>query len=236
MSLFISFEGCDGTGKSTQAALLRDRLGAEGHRALLVREPGGTPLGNYLRTWLKTGNKPLTPQAELFLFVAARSEVVRRVIRPALAKGTVVIADRYADSTIAYQGYGRRLSKRHVRSANKLSTGGLWPAVTVLLDAPVETALARARVQGSFDIHGQMDRTGRAQESGQRRFEEAGAALHQRVRDGYLWLAAQEPQRWLVLDASVSPEALAAGIWERVGPLLAASASAADGPPPLLGS
>ena len=162
--------------------------------------------------------------------------MVRRVIRPALAAGTVVIADRYADSTTAYQGYGRRLSKRHVRSANKLATGGLWPAVTVLLGAPLEAALARAQVQASFDVHGQIDRTGRAQESSQRRFEEASAAFHRRVRDGYLRLAAREPQRWLVLDATAAPEALAADIWEGIGPLLAARAPAPDGPVPLLGS
>jgi dTMP kinase len=231
VSLFISFEGGEGSGKSTQARRLHDRLAAQGHGVTLVREPGGTELGEYLRRWLKTRNRPLTHQAELFLFVAARSEVVRRVIRPALAAGKVVITDRYADSTTAYQGYGRCLSKRVVRSANKMATGGLWPSLTVLLDAPPELALARAQVQASFDVSGQIDRAGRAQESGQRRFEDASAAFHQRVRAGFLALAAQEPRRWLVLDASQPEQTLAGRIWKRVAPLVADSSPPAGGLP-----
>ena len=215
MGLFISIEGGDGSGKSTQVKLLYERLTAEGHQVVSVREPGGTGLGNYLRDYLKSTSKPLTPEAELFLFVASRSELVRRVIRPALEAGNIVVADRYADSTAAYQGYGRRLPARHVTSANQLATDGLWPDLTLLLDAPPELGLDRAGVTP-------LDRrnTGRPNERGRRRFEEAGASFHRRVREGYLKLAAKEPQRWDVLDASLPVDALAELAWQKVADLL----------------
>ena len=187
MSLFISFEGGEGSGKTTQAELLRDRLAAEGRRTLAVREPGGTELGDYLRTWLKATGKPITPEAELFLFTAARSEVVRGVIRPALKSGAIVIADRYADSTTAYQGYGRRLPLRAVRSANELATDGLWPHLTVLLDAPPKTTLHRVRLQSSlFDDQTRPETKARTDEGISRRFEQEEEAFHRRVREGYL--------------------------------------------------
>ncbi len=207
MSLFISFEGGEGSGKTTQAKLLHDRLVAGGHLTLAVREPGGTELGEYLRTWLKATRKPMTPAAELFLFTAARSEVVRRVIRPALESGAMVIADRYADSTTAYQGYGRRLPLRSVHSANKLATDGLWPHLTMFLDMPPEAALRRTP------------------EGADRRFEDEDLQFHRRVRDGYLKLAARGPQRWAIIDASQSTEAVADRVWERVSPLLPAESS-----------
>ena len=225
MGLFISIEGGDGTGKSTQVKLLCDRLTKQGQQVLSVREPGGTELGAYLRDYLKSTSKPLTPEAELFLFVAARSEVVRRVIRPALAAGNIVVADRYADSTTAYQGYGRRLPTRHVTSANQLATDGLGPDLTLLLDAPPEVTLARARVQTSLEDKRDedqrvMDGLSRAKESGQQRFEIASASFHRRVREGYLKLAAKEPQRWAILDASLPEDALAELVWQRMEDLL----------------
>ena len=225
MGLFISFEGGEGTGKSTQAKLLQERLIARGNQVVDVREPGGTELGTLLRGYLKATDKPLTPEAELFLFVAARSELVRRVIRPALEAGKVVVADRYADSTTAYQGYGRRVPMRFVNGANELATARLWPDVTVLLDVPPEVALARARVQTSLDDQrGDAQRLAagqdRALESELQRFEAAGDAFHRRVRQGYLRLAKQGPGRWFVLDASLQVEALAEMVWQRVsGPL-----------------
>ncbi len=225
MGLFISVEGGEGTGKSTQVKLLCERLTAVGHKVVSVREPGGTELGNYLRDYLKSTSKPLTPEAELFLFVASRSEVVRRVIRPALEAGGIVVADRYADSTAAYQGYGRRLPARQVTSANQLATDGLWPDLTLLLDAPPDVTLARARVQTSLedkrdDRQRMADELSRGKESGQQRFEIAGASFHRRVREGYLKLAAKEPQRWAVLDASLPVDALAGLVWQKVADLL----------------
>ena len=216
MGLFVSFEGGEGTGKSTQARLLLERLAAQGYEAVDVREPGGTGLGSHLREYLKATDLPLTAQAELFLFVAARSELVRRVIRPALDAGKVVVADRYADSTTVYQGHGRRLPLRRVRSANSLATGGLWPDLTVLLDLPPEMGLDRARLTP-------LDRrnAGRPEDKDSRRFEEAGLAFHRRVRDGYLKLVSREPARWLALDAAQPVEALADQVWERVAGLLA---------------
>ena len=230
MGLFVTIEGGEGTGKSTQVGLLCDRLSAQGHRVVQVHEPGGTELGMYLRDYLKATNKPLTSEAELFLFVAARSELVRRVIRPALEAGDVVVSDRYADSTTVYQGYGRRIPMRHVQSANRLATAGLWPAVTVVLDAPPEVSLTRARIQTPLEDERderqrELDGQQRAQESGKQRFEEAGAAFHRRVRDGFLKLAAQEPERFLVLDATQGEEVLAEQVWQRVAAALGSSST-----------
>ena len=230
MGLFISFEGGEGTGKSSQAKLLGDRLASQGYQVIGVREPGGTELGDYLREYLKATSKPLTVEAELFLFVAARSEMVRKVLRPALEMGKVVVADRYADSTTVYQGYGRRLPMRYVRNTNELATGGLWPQLTVLLDAPLEVTLARARAQTSLhDPLGGDQRSvpgqERAAESGLQRFEGAGEAFHRRIREGYLKLAKQEPERWLALDASQLVAVLAELVWQRVARLLAEQAA-----------
>ena len=225
MGLFVSFEGGEGSGKTTQAALLVERLVAGSHRVEAVHEPGGTKLGAHLREYLKDTDRPLTPEAELYLFVAARSELVRQVIRPALEAGAVVVADRYADSTTAYQGYGRRLPLRSVRSANQLATASVWPDLTVLLDAPVELGLDRARPAPLDQRH-----TGRAGDGQERRFEEAPVAFHRRVRRGYLRLAAAEPERWAVLDASRPVQALAEEVWrlvaERLGQVRESAAGA----------
>lgn len=234
MSLFISFEGGEGSGKSTQAGILCDRLTGQGYRVVRVREPGTTDLGNHLRSYLKSTNSPLTPEAEVFLFAAARSELVRRVALPALELGKVIVADRYADSTTAYQGYGRRVPLRNIRSANDLATAGRWPDITFLLDVPVDVGLNRARVQTSLDDDrddSQRDRDGskRAEESDEQRFESAGMAFHKRVRDGYLKLAAREPERWVVLDAGMTEDVLAQQVWDRVSRDLEANATGLEG-------
>ena len=206
MGLFITFEGGEGTGKSTQARLLVDRLSAQGRPVVGLREPGGTPLGDYLRGWLKSADRPLTAEAELLLFVASRAELVRTVIVPALEAGTTVVLDRYADSTTAYQGHGRRLPLRMVRAANQLATEGLTPDLTVLLDAPPAAALGRVSVPAAGDDG--------------RRFEEADAGFHRRVRLGFRRLARRSPGRWLVLDALAPVETIHAWVWERVEGLL----------------
>lgn len=172
-----------------------------GHDAVPVREPGGTRLGEEVRRWVK--GVEVAPEAELLLFAAARAELVAEVVRPALAAGKVVIADRYADSTMAYQGYGRRLPLDLVRAVNRAATGGLMPEITFLLDQPVEQGLARV------------------DDAGQSRFEREGIAFHRRVRSGFLKLAGEEPRRILVVDAAQPAERIAAAVWERVQPLLA---------------
>ena len=205
MSLFISFEGCDGTGKTTQARLLETRLAEAGYRVILVKEPGSTRLGDYLRSWLKDeNNKGLTPEAELFLFAAARSALVTETLRPLLEKhGTVVIADRYIDSTTAYQGYGRRLDLDDVARVNRLATGGLTPDITVLLDGPVADTLRRVGTSQLPMAVGEREdeHARRIDGEGTRRFKEESVRFHERVRRGYEKIAAQHPERVVVFDA-----------------------------------
>jgi dTMP kinase len=189
----ITFEGGEGSGKSTQVELLARRLETAGRRILKLREPGGTPLGEELRQLLLHRRADISPQAELLLFLAARAELVRAVIRPALAEGTIVICDRFSDSTLAYQGYGRGIDLDQVRKLNDSATGGLKPNLTVLLDLPVEAG--RSRKQRDEDV-----------------FQGEDDAFHERVRQGYLELAREEPDRWLVLDATRPPAELAAAL------------------------
>lgn len=206
MRLFITFEGGEGTGKTTQAALLVARLGREGHAVVGLREPGGTPLGDDIREWLKRPGEPVTPETELFLFVAARAQLTRTIIEPALAAGRTVVADRYADSTTVYQGDGRRLPRRLVGAANAAATGGLVPNLTVLLDGPPRSTLRRAAARTEPEDVGH--------------FEATDAAFHRRIRAGYRRLARREPERWLVLDALAPVEATAAAVWARVAGML----------------
>ena len=229
-SVFISFEGGEGSGKTTQASILRDSLVKVGFTAVLVREPGSTPFGDYLRRYLK-GDHRLSPKAELLLFAAARVQLVTEVIAPTLKRGISVVADRYADSTLAYQGYGRTLDLDTVRSLNSFATEGLKPHLTFLLD--IEPAEGHGRIYPSGSPRGSRpsqvslklemgngEPLGRLEEEGQQRFEELPLEFHQRVRRGYLSLAKQEPERWVVLDATLSQEELAAQIWQRVSDLL----------------
>ncbi len=222
MSLFISFEGGEGAGKTAQAAALAERLRRAGHEVVAVREPGGTAVGESLRPWVK--GVALAPATELLLFAAARAELVATVIRPSLDAGKVVIADRYADSTVAYQGYGRRLPLDLVRAVNQVATGGLMPGLTVLLDQPAEQGLERVgepQLGLALDSHPSGQEPGRMEEAGQSRFEREGIAFHRRVRGGFLELAKQEPKRFLVVDASPPAQQVAEAVWARVAALVA---------------
>jgi len=203
MSLFITFEGGEGGGKSVQAKALYRKLSKLAIPVLLTHEPGGTPFGRRINRWLKWAqDADISPLTELMLFNASRAQLVAEVIQPALKSGKVVISDRYADSTTAYQGYGRGLDLAMVRSVNNAATGGLKPDLTILLDIPVEAGLSRLK--------------GRERD----RFEQETIAFHSRVKEGFLKLAADEPQRWLVVDASQSKAKIAEIIWQRVSRLL----------------
>ena len=227
MSLFISFEGCDGTGKTTQAKLLETRLTEAGHSVVLVREPGSTKLGDYLRSWLKDeSNARLTPEAELFLFAAARSALVTETLRPLLEKRrTVVIADRYIDSTTAYQGYGRRIDLDEVARVNRLATGSLTPDITILLDGPVADALSRVGTSQLTMVMGQDDRVGRIDGEGTRRFKEEPVGFHERVRRGYRRIADQNPGRVVLIDASHPIQDVAEAVYGAVEARLSANDS-----------
>jgi dTMP kinase len=203
MSLFITFEGGEGCGKSTQSRLLYRWLQKLAIPALLIHEPGITVLGKKIRRLVKwSDNLNISPLSELLLFNASRAQLVTEVIRPALEKGTVVICDRYADSTTAYQGYGRGLDLAAVAAANRIGTQGMAPDLTILLDIPVEEGLARKKDKKSD------------------RFEIENVSFHRSIREGYLKLAAAEPKRWLVIDAAQSKETIAGVIWQSVSQLL----------------
>ncbi len=199
MALFITFEGGEGSGKTIQARALYRRLSQLDIPALLTHEPGGTPLGRKLARWLKwTQDTGISPLTELLMFNASRAQLVKEVIQPNLKSGKVVICDRYADSTTAYQGYGRGLDLEMVRTINDIATQKLKPNLIVLLDIPVEEGLARK------------------QSKRHDRFEQEDIAFHQKVREGYLKIAADDPQRWLVVDASKPKEKIAQIIWQKV--------------------
>ena len=203
MSLFITFEGGEGSGKTVQAHALHRRLAQLSVPVVITHEPGGTPLGGRIARSLKWVREvDISPISELLLFNASRAQLVDEVIRPELVDGKVVICDRYTDSTVAYQGYGRGLEMEVVRKINDVATGGLLPDLTVLLDIPVEEGFARKGV------------------SARDRFEEEDISFHRRVRGGYLRLAETEPGRWLVIDAAQSRKRIANIIWERVSRLL----------------
>ncbi len=203
MALFVTFEGGEGSGKTLQARALYRRLSQLAIPALLTHEPGGTSLGKKLARWLKwTQDTGISPLTELLMFNASRAQLVEEVIQPNLKDGKVVICDRYADSTIAYQSYGRRLDLEMVKAINNAATQGLKPDLTVLLDIPSEKGLARKGAERHD------------------RFEQEEIAFHQKVRDGYLKLAADDPERWLVVDASQSKAKIRQIIWQRVSQLL----------------
>jgi len=203
MALFITFEGGEGCGKSVQAKILYRKLSQLAIPALLTHEPGGTPFSKKLSRYLKwTDDRDISPMTELMLFNASRAQLVTEVIQPSLESGIAVICDRYADSTTAYQGFGRGLDLEVVKAINDAATQGLKPDLTVLLDMPVEAGLARKRVKR------------------QDRFEQEELVFHQRVRDGYLKMAANDAKRWLVIDGTQSRTKIAQIIWQRVSQLL----------------
>ena len=188
MLRFVTIEGGDGSGKTRQVGLLDEYLDSLGVSRLLTREPGDTPLGRQLRKLLLEGRpESLADETELFLILADRAQHVREVIRPALDQGKLVVSDRFADSTLAYQGYGRGMDLGLLRRLNLVATGGAIPELTIILDCPVEVALARAadRQEG-----------GAAREN---RFEAEGIAFQRRVREGFLELAEAEPSRCVVV-------------------------------------
>jgi len=199
---FITFEGGEGCGKSTQSRLLLKKLEQQNIPAVLTHEPGGTALGNELRKALKRKRgSSISPQAELFLVAASRAQLVAEVIRPALEEGRVVICDRFTYSTLVYQGYGRGLEVSFVEMVNNIATQNLKPDLTILLDISPEQGLARKR-------------------SLRDRFELEDLSFHRRVREGYLRMVAAESERWLVIDASLPKAKIAEIIWDRVSQLL----------------
>ncbi len=206
--LFISFEGGEGCGKSTQIKALTARLEGEGHGVFQAREPGGTPLGEALRQLLQhdAAGDGMHPEAELLLFAAARAQIVREKLLPALAAGKVVLCDRFIDSTTVYQGVARGLNRADVAAVNQVATGGLRPDLTILIDLPAQTGLERVRKRGN----GQLDR-----------IEQEDPAFFDAVRQGYLDIAKADPQRFLVLDGAQSIETLQTSIWNAVQPHLA---------------
>ena len=199
-SSFIVFEGGEGSGKTTQAKALANRLRRLGFHVVLTHEPGGTLLGNRLRRWVKWG-KGVTTQTELFLFLSSRSQLLNTVIRPALEKGSIVICDRYDASTFAYQGYGRGMDLDFLKTVNSFVTDGLCPDLIVLLDLSAEQGLERKRMK--LDV-----------------FEREEFLFHQKVREGYLKMAAADPERWMVVDATLPEVKIREIIWERVSQLL----------------
>ena len=192
---FIVFEGPEGAGKSTQVVRLAGRLRREGLRATVTREPGGTPTGDAIRELVLHADVEIDPLVEFLLYSASRAQHVREVIRPALERGEVVLSDRFAGASVAYQGYGRGLDLDFVRDLNRRATDGLSPDLTVLLDLDPAEGLRRVAGRGSED-----------------RLEREDLAFHRRVRDGFLELARHDPS-WLVLDASGPADTIADAVW-----------------------
>ncbi len=194
--VFITFEGPEGSGKTTQIPLLADFLRSRGHDVLTTREPGGTPIGDQIRAILSNlDNTAMHPRAEILLFLASRAQLVEQVIRPHLGRGGVVLCDRYADSTLAYQGYGHGVDLGVLQNLLLFATGGVFPHLTFLLDLDVEAGLKRRASGGEWN-----------------RLDAYALEFHRRVRRGYHELVKKEPERWVVIDASQSPEQVQAAI------------------------
>jgi dTMP kinase len=208
--LFITFEGSEGCGKSTQIAVLLDRLRALGYRVRIFREPGGTPIGEEIRHTLKhsKNNAAMTPEAELLLMNASRAQLVREFIRPALAAGDIVLSDRFYDSTTAYQGYGRQLDLQKVQAVIDFAVGDTKPKLTLLLQVDPETAAERLRSRQA-----QMPFI-------RDRIEEADQAFFNRVAEGFKQIAAAEPQRVKVINGAQPVDVVCASIWSEIHPFL----------------
>ncbi len=197
--MFITFEGCEGCGKSTQIRLLYNSLRSRGIDCVLTLEPGGTPLGSAVRDLLKVRRDfGISPEAELLLFAACRAQLVKEVIRPALATGRVVVCDRFSDSTVVYQGHARGLDLWQIEYINNMATGNLKPDLTILLDALPEVGLGRKR-------NVETDR-----------FDNESIEFHRRVRDGYLLEAGREPRRWYTVSAQQPVETISQAILTEV--------------------
>jgi dTMP kinase len=203
--LFITFEGPDGSGKSTQAHMLAERLRGEGRAVLESVEPGGTPIGQQIRRiLLDPANRELTSLAELLLMFAARAQNVEQWILPALHQGQIVISDRFTDSSIAYQGSGRGLGWESVLELDRIACHGLIPDITLCIDIDTASGLARAQARGGLET----------------RLEEQGIEFHHKVRDAYHELARREPQRFRLIDGRGDPEAISAKVWDEVAALI----------------
>lgn len=198
--MFITFEGPDGSGKTSQVAALAGYLLEQGFNVLVTREPGGTAIGDQIRLILSDlGNSEMHPRTETLLFLAARAQIVEQVILPALAEGTIVLCDRYADSTLAYQGYGHQNDLNQIQTLLDFATGGLKPALTLLLDVDVEVGLQRRATDGQWN-----------------RLDAYALEFHRRVRQGYHRLVQADSQRWVVIDAGQSPEQVQKSIRQTV--------------------
>jgi dTMP kinase len=195
--MFITFEGPEGSGKTTQIRALAEFLRQQGRDIVTTREPGGTEISDQVRAILLTRmeNTDMHPRTEILLFLAARAQLVEQVIRPTTNSGGIVLCDRYADSTLAYQGYGHGYDLNLLRQLLDFATGGLWPDLTIFLDLEVEVGLSRKQTEGEWN-----------------RLDAYALGFHKRVRAGYHELAAQEPQRWAVIDASCPPNVVQAEI------------------------
>ncbi len=203
---FITLEGPEGSGKSTQARTLIQRLAERGIEAVYTREPGGTALGEAIRNILQHNQAGEAPceRAELLLFEASRNQLVEKVIRPSLEKGVWVICDRFMDSTTAYQGYGRGLPVEEIQAINRFTVNGVSPDLTLLLDLEVATGFERIS-QRFIALNQSADR-----------FEQEDRSFHERVREGYLKLAKEEPNRFHIINAAQAPDAVATSIWDTV--------------------
>jgi len=212
--IFITFEGTEGGGKSTQIQLLADRLRKLGRTVRVLREPGGTPIGEEIRHTLKhsEANRAMTAEAELLLMNASRAQLVREVIRPALAAGEIVLCDRFYDSTAAYQGYGRQLDLAKVRAVIDFAVENTRPTLTLLLEVPPDVSETRRLARRSGPEKNEPARD---------RMEEADRAFFERVHHGFRDIAAAEPKRVLVIDGTQGIEQVSAQIWKTVEPLLA---------------
>ena len=208
--LFITFEGIEGCGKSTQIGRLAKRLADAGRETVSLREPGGTTIGEAIRDVVKhpPGNKPISPDTELLLMNASRAQLVQQTIRPTLARGAVVLCDRFYDSSLAYQGYGRGLDLAKVQQAIDLAVGETKPNLTLLLD--ISLSVSQARVSGRQRTSGE----------GQDQFDESGLEFFGRVHAGFHTLAKEEPQRYWVIDGGQPPDTVSEAVWECVAPLL----------------
>lgn len=194
--MFITLEGPDGSGKTSQVEPLAEYLEQQGYSVLVTREPGGTPIGNRIRSVLfDLEHTEMHPRTETLLFLASRAQLVAQAIRPHLAGNDIVLSDRYADSTLAYQGYGHGNDIEQLRCLLEFATGGLKPDLTILFDLDVELGLRRRAGGGDWN-----------------RLDAYGLAFHQRVREGYHRLAQSEPQRWVIIDAQQPPGQVQAAV------------------------
>jgi len=204
--LFITFEGMDGSGKTTQMHRLAARLRGAGRTVLETAEPGGTPIGTKIRRiLLDSANQELSPSAELLLYFASRAQNVDEWIAPALQRGDVVLADRFTDSSLVYQGYGRGLGAENVLALDRIACRGLKPTVTILVDIDAETSLARAHARNAAEPHFET------------RMDEQSVEFHQRVYEAYHALAEREPGRLRVVDGRASFDEIERAVWDVVG-------------------